>query len=93
MKNPIHFIKKALRQGKRCVVAIAAKGSGSVAEAGVFPMQKFCLIIIENYDFIFRPPWICNWMRLLCPPMLFQGWMGRWCGGKQLGKREMFSAY
>ena len=36
-------------------MAIAAKGSGSVAEAVVFPMQKFCLIIIENYDFIFRP--------------------------------------
>ena len=35
-------------------MAIAAKGSGSVAEAGVFPMQKFCLIIIENYDFVFR---------------------------------------
>ena len=89
--NPFLNLKSSAVGGG--VVAIAAKGSGSVAEAGVFPMQKFCLIIIENYDFIFRPSWICNWMRLVCPPMLFQGWMGRWCGGKQLGKREMFSAY
>ena len=50
--NPFLNLKSSAAGGEG-VVAIAAKGSGSVAEAGVFPMQKFCLIIIENYDFIF----------------------------------------
>jgi len=90
--NPFLNLKSSAAGGEGCS-GDCGKGERECSGSWCFSDAKVLLDYYRELRFYFRPPWICNWMRLVCPPMLFQGWMGRWCGGKQLGKREMFSAY
>lgn len=52
--NPFLNLKSSAAGGEGCS-GDCGKGERECSGSCCFPMQKFCLIIIENYDFIFVP--------------------------------------